>query len=129
MDKYETRARYNIAETCACSISISDLVSLSESADNNNTSSPTISTSSLPSPLSHLANTKLTYGSIRGSAALRTNIATNLYSSLHSARGPGPAGQPKLSQENILITSGAISGQLPRLDIGPATTVICHYPI
>ena len=30
MDKYETRAKYNIAETCAASISIDDLIGLSE---------------------------------------------------------------------------------------------------
>jgi len=50
MDKYETTAKYNIAESCAASISVEDLCSLSEE--------------NAGSPLS--ISTKLTYGAIRG---------------------------------------------------------------
>lgn len=117
MDKYETQAKYNIAETCACSISISDLVSLSEQA-NTSPSALSLSTSS----------TKLSYGSIRGSSALRTNIA-NLYSARSTASSPLST-RPRLTPENILITSGAISANFLVLYtlLSAGDHVICHYP-
>ena len=80
MDTHETHAKYNIAETCVASISLEDLRSLSENKTGEICSS----------------STKLTYGTIRGSEKLRTNLA-NLY----SARKPFQA-------ENILITPGAV---------------------
>ena len=64
MDDHETKAKYNIAETCCASISLDDLASLSEQ-----TNEPLIS-----------FQMKLTYGEIPGLKDLRVNLA-NLYSS------------------------------------------------
>lgn len=103
MDKYETTAKYNIAETCAASISIEDLCSFDEERR---------------SPLS--LSTKLTYGAIRGSEKLRSNLAR-----LYSSKAPSP-----LPLENILITNGAIAANFLVLYtlVGPGDHVICHYP-
>jgi len=106
MDKYEvTPGVLNIAETCAASISIDDLVGLCE--DRN-----------IPHPLD--TSTKLTYGAIRGSQALRERLA-----SLYSARVSTP-----LPTENILITPGAIAANflLFYALIGPGDHVVCMHP-
>jgi aspartate/methionine/tyrosine aminotransferase len=106
MDKYETTPNVlNIAETCAASISIDQLVSLCEDPG-------------VPPPLS--TSTVLTYGPIRGSEQLRGNLA-NLY----SARVTSP-----LSPENVLITPGAISANFLVFFklINPGDHVICTYP-
>jgi aspartate/methionine/tyrosine aminotransferase len=106
MDKYETTPGVlNIAETCAASISIDDLVGLCEDPN-------------VPQPLS--TSTKLTYGAIRGSQALRERLA-----SLYSARVSSP-----LSTDNILITPGAIAANflLFYTLIGPCDHVICVHP-
>jgi aspartate/methionine/tyrosine aminotransferase len=106
MDKYETvPGVLNIAETCAASISIDDLVGLCEDPNT-------------PIPLS--TSTKLTYGPIRGSDALRERLA-----SLYSARVSSP-----LPAENILITPGAISANFLLLYtlIGPGDHVVCMHP-
>lgn len=106
MDKYETTPGVlNIAETCVSSISIDELVGLCE--DKN-----------LPHPLN--TSTKLTYGPIRGSDALRERLA-----SLYSARTAAP-----LPTENVLITPGAISANflLFYALIGPGDHVICIHP-
>jgi aspartate/methionine/tyrosine aminotransferase len=106
MDKYETTPGVlNIAETCAASLSIDDLVALCE--DRN-----------VPQPLS--TSTKLTYGAIRGSQALRERLA-----SLYSARVSSP-----LSTDNVLITPGAIAANflLFYTLIGPSDHVICVHP-
>jgi aspartate/methionine/tyrosine aminotransferase len=106
MDKYETTPGVlNIAETCAASISIDDLVALCED-------------SNIPNPLN--TSTKLTYGAIRGSQALRERLA-----SLYSARVSSP-----LPTENILITPGAIAANFLLLYtlIGPGDHVICVHP-
>jgi aspartate/methionine/tyrosine aminotransferase len=106
MDKYEvTPGVINIAETCAASVSIDDLVAMCE--DKN-----------VPPPFS--ASTKLTYGAIRGSQVLRARLA-----SLYSARVSSP-----LPTENILITPGAIAANFLLLYtlIGPGDHVICVYP-
>ena len=104
MDKYENSVKYNIAETCCASISVQDLQNLSEQKD----------AVVIPSA------TKLTYGHIRGSPELRTNLA-NLYSSR--------AGTP-LPPENILITPGAIAANLLCCYalIKPGDHVVVHYP-
>ena len=103
MDEYETTAKYNIAETCAASISVEDLCSFDEEKR---------------SPLS--LSTKLTYGAIRGSEKLRSNLAR-----LYSAKAPTP-----LPPENVLITNGAIAANFLVLYtlVGPGDHVICHYP-
>lgn len=106
MDKYETTAKYNIAETCAASISIDDLLELSENR--------TQSQEALQS-----TKQKLTYGSIRGSENLRKNLA-----SLYSARASG------LTSEGVLITNGAIVANFLTLYalVGTGDHVICQYP-
>lgn len=104
MDAYETSAKYNIAETCAASISLEDLKGLSENKSK-----------SVWDP-----STKLTYGAIRGSENLRSDLA-RLYSS--KSASPLPAG-------NILITPGAIAANHLLLYslVGRGDHVICHYP-
>ena len=104
MDTYETSAKYNIAETCAAPISLDDLHRLSEKPD------------SAILPLS----TKLTYGSIRGSDSLRSNL-----SELYSAKTTAP-----LPKENILVTAGAIAANFLVLYalLKPGDHVICHWP-
>lgn len=104
MDEYETTAKYNIAETCAASISVEDLGSLSDQRGG--------------SPLS--LSTKLTYGPIRGSQKLRSNLAK-----LYSSKAPSP-----LPAENVLITNGAIAANFLLLYtlVGPGDHVICHHP-
>ena len=106
MDEYETTPGVlNIAETCATSISIDDLVALCEDPN-------------IPHPIN--TSTKLTYGAIRGSPALRERLA-----SLYSARVSSP-----LSPENILITPGAIAANFLLLYtlIGPGDHIICVHP-
>lgn len=111
MDEHETTATYNLAETCCASISLADLQNLSEqpATDNSNSISPFFS-----------ANTKLTYGSIRGSEALRGHL-----SRLYSVKTP-----TVLPPDNILITSGAIQGNflLHYALVQPGDHVIVHYP-
>lgn len=106
MDKYETTAKYNTAETCCASISIDDLRTLSEDKDTD--------------PLSKLKSTKLSYGAIRGSDELRGTLA-NLY----SVKTPTP-----LPKDNVLIAAGAIQANFLALYtlVGPGDHVICHYP-
>jgi aspartate/methionine/tyrosine aminotransferase len=106
MDKYETvPGVLNIAETCAASISIDDLVALCEDPN-------------IEPPLK--TSTKLTYGAIRGSDTLRGRLA-----SLYSVRVGSP-----LPLDNILITPGAISANFLLLYtlIGPGDHVVCIYP-
>jgi aspartate/methionine/tyrosine aminotransferase len=106
MDKYETTPGVlNISETCAASISIDDLVALCEDPN----TPPPISTS-----------TKLTYGAIQGSDALRERL-----SSLYSSRLPSP-----LPKENVLISPGAIAANFLVLYtlVKPGDHVICVYP-
>ena len=104
MDKYETKAQYNVAESCAASISLEELQQLSDDKS---------------SPL-NVSSRKLTYGDIRGSNELRTNLA-NLYSSKSST---------PLRVEDIIITPGAIAANLAVLYalVGKGSHVVCHYP-
>ena len=104
MDDYETTAKFNIAETCAASISLDDLQALSDDK------SSTILTST----------TKLTYGSIRGSEKLRSTLA-----SLYSSKISSP-----LRAVDVLITPGAIVANFLVFYtfIGKEDHVICHYP-
>ncbi|KAJ9644039.1 hypothetical protein H2201_006626 [Coniosporium apollinis] len=105
MDDYETKCKYNIAETCCASISLDQLHELSEDKS---------ASAVLPS------SKKLDYGAIRGSQALRNNL-----SRLYSSR----VGTP-LPADNILITSGAIAANhlVFYSLVGPGDHVICHYP-
>lgn len=105
MDEYQPSAKYDIAETCAASISIDDLVGLSE----RRPTGPLIP-----------ASLKLTYGDIRGSEQLRTNLA-----GLYSARASSP-----MSKEDIIVTPGAIAANFLVFYslISAGDHVICHYP-
>jgi aspartate/methionine/tyrosine aminotransferase len=106
MDKYEVTPNVlNIAETCVASISVDDLIGLSEDKD-------------AEGPIN--TSTKLTYGPIRGSDALRQRLA-----SLYSVRV-----DVALPHENILITPGAIAANFLVLYslIKPGDHVICVYP-
>ncbi|QIW97732.1 hypothetical protein AMS68_003250 [Peltaster fructicola] len=107
MDAHETTAKYQLAETCCASLSIDELIALSEKKDVSSTD------------VLHTA-TAQGYGEIRGSSELRQNL-----SRLYSSR----AGSPLL-QDNILITPGAIAANYLALYalIGPGDRVICHYP-
>ncbi len=104
MDTYETTAKFNIAETCAASISLEKLKELSEDKSTEIWDHSTV----------------LTYGPIRGSEKLRSNLA-NLYSS----KAPSP-----LHPEHVLITPGAIAANLTVFYglIGKGDHVVCHYP-
>ncbi|KAK2598544.1 hypothetical protein N8I77_011949 [Diaporthe amygdali] len=106
MDEYETTPGVlNIAETCAASVSIDDLGTLSTGKH-----------SASPVNLS----TKLTYGAIRGSEKLRGRVAA-LYET---------DGAPPLSADNLLITQGAIVANFLLLYtlIGPGDHAVCVYP-
>jgi aspartate/methionine/tyrosine aminotransferase len=120
MDAHETSAKINIAETCCASISVDDLRSLSEDKQTN--------------PIQTSA--KLTYGQIRGSVALRTNIAnsyhdrsnpTNNSLSSPAAVVDDDAGLPA---DNVLVTPGAIHANFLLLYtlVSAGDHVICHYP-
>ena len=104
MDEHEVTAKYNVAETCAASVSVEDLMNLSDDKT--------------LAPFSNA--TKLTYGPTRGSEKLRGNLAR-----LYSAKVMNP-----LSPDNVLITPGAIAANflLYYSLIGPGDHVICHYP-
>ncbi|EGR48425.1 Aspartate/tyrosine/aromatic aminotransferase [Trichoderma reesei QM6a] len=102
MDLYEcTPGILNVAETCAESVSIDQLIQLSEDKATN--------------PLQ--TSTVLTYGAIRGSSTLRQRIAS-LYKGEH------------LSAESVLITQGAIAANFLVFYglVGPGDHVICVYP-
>lgn len=106
MDRYETDAKYNLAETCCASISLNDL----------------LTHSGQETALVDF-DQKQVYGAIRGSSALRSNIA-NLYSADHS----NPV-DPVLF-DHVLVTNGAIQANFLALYtiVGPGDHAICHYP-
>jgi aspartate/methionine/tyrosine aminotransferase len=102
MDTYETTPGVlNIAETCVESVSIDELVQLS-----NDKATIPLQTSAV-----------LTYGAIRGSSTLRERIA-----SLYEGK--------QLSSDNVLITQGAIAANFLVFYglVGPGDHVICVYP-
>jgi aspartate/methionine/tyrosine aminotransferase len=107
MDKYETVAKYNIAETCCASVSIDELLSLSESK--STAASSLLDTAAIQN-----------YGDIRGNATLKSHLS-RLYSS--------KVGTP-LPADNILIQPGAIAANFlvfyALLKLGDH--VVCHYP-
>ncbi|KAF3388557.1 Capreomycidine synthase [Penicillium rolfsii] len=103
MDLYENDAKHNLAETCCASISLDDLQTFSGSETDLIDYSQ-----------------KQVYGAIRGSGALRSNIA-RLYSSATS--------EP-LRPDDVLVTNGAIQANFLALytNVGAGDHVICHYP-
>jgi aspartate/methionine/tyrosine aminotransferase len=104
MDEHENDCKYNLAETCCASISIDQLKDLCDDENRQvfDTSKP------------------LTYGAIRGSNDLRTNLAR-----LYSAKVTAP-----LSPESILTTPGANQANYLTTYalVGKGDHVICHYP-
>ncbi|KAJ0329849.1 hypothetical protein COL5a_003674 [Colletotrichum fioriniae] len=117
MDEYETTPGcLNIAETCAASVSVNDLVTLSEDKH-------------APGPVD--LSTKLVYGPIRGSARLRQRVAA-----LCSGAGAGAgsdsddANPGVLCENDVLITQGAIGANFLLLYtlVNSGDHVICVYP-
>ena len=78
MNRYETKAKYNIAETCVESLTVEELLNLSQDPSG---------------AMRNIAGIKLTYGEIPGSGELRRAIAS-LYKSM--------------DEDNVLITQGGI---------------------
>lgn len=107
MDAYEHSAKYNIAETCCASITIDQLQALAEDPAERSVNVLTTSDA-------------LTYGSIRGSDALRKNL-----SRLYSSKTASP-----LPEDNILITPGAIMANTLTFYslVGPGDHVVVHHP-
>ena len=104
MDAYETTPGVlNVAETCAASVSIDDLVDMARGPAKN--------------PID--TSIKLTYGSIPGSQTLRERVAVHC-----------SAGEVQLKAEDVIITQGAIAANFLSLYtlIGPGDHVICVYP-
>lgn len=100
MNAYEMEAVYNIAETCVDSLTLEELISLSDEPE---------------SFLRSLLNRKLTYGHIEGSPEFRSQIA-----SLYKTVKP----------ENILVTNGAIGANFLLLFtlVKPGDEVISVHP-
>ena len=100
MALHETRVTYNLAETCAESMSLRELLEVCGKGRDF---------------LDELLNSKFTYGEVLGSGALRREIA-ELY----------PSGDP----EEILITHGAIEANYLVFHalISPRDTVIVAFP-
>jgi aspartate/methionine/tyrosine aminotransferase len=106
MDLYETTPNVlNVAETCCSSISLDELSGFSDDKQ---------------SPVHIPTSQKLTYGSIRGSSALRQRVAE-----LCSDRS-----RKELTEDDIIITQGAINANFLVLYslVGPGDHVICVYP-
>ncbi|KAL3462178.1 pyridoxal phosphate-dependent transferase [Aspergillus heterothallicus] len=120
MDTHETWAKHNLAETCCASLSLQDLLDLSKPTSSSpSTTTTSTSTSTSPACERTLINftAPQTYGAIRGSPTLRSRIA-DLYNS------------SALSEENILVTNGAIQANFLALYtlIKPGDHVIVQYP-
>jgi aspartate/methionine/tyrosine aminotransferase len=100
MDRYENTCRYNLAETCVESLTVSELLRLTGRAGTLEDA---------------LAGLKLTYGSIPGSEALRSQIA-----SLYDRQKP----------ESILVTHGAIGANalVYQALVEPGDRVISFLP-
>ncbi|GAW11741.1 hypothetical protein ANO14919_010910 [Xylariales sp. No.14919] len=113
MDTYEnTPGVLNIAETCASSISVSQLGEFySDGGDG------------LAPPIVDFAR-PMTYGAIRGSDELRRNIAA-LYS---DERGADDA--DGLSSADIIVTQGAIAANhlVFYTLVGPGDHIVCIFP-
>ncbi len=118
MDAYEnTPGVLNIAETCASSISVSQL---GEFHSNN-------SAVAAAAPAAILDFSRpMTYGAIRGSAELRQNIAA-LYS---EDDDDADADADALTPDEVLVTQGAIAANhlVFYALVGPGDHVVCVFP-
>ncbi|KAL2813007.1 pyridoxal phosphate-dependent transferase [Aspergillus granulosus] len=108
MDAHETWATYNLAETCCASISLDDLIALS----NPNAAIKKADGGGL---LNYTQ--KQTYGPIRGSSVLRSRIA-DFYDT------------PTVQEGHVLITNGAIQANFLTLFtlVKPGDHIIVQYP-
>lgn len=124
MDAYETTPGVlNIAETCARSISIRELLALHTENENENGGGSAASASA-SSEIFDLS-TPLTYGAIRGSDALRHNIAA-LY-----AQDENKSNQASIVAPNdVIMTQGAIAANhlVFYTLVGPGDHVVCVFP-
>ncbi|KAG7438198.1 Capreomycidine synthase [Fusarium oxysporum f. sp. raphani] len=105
MDEYETTpGALNVAETCAASVSIDDLVGMCKDPK-------------AQGPID--TRLKLTYGPIPGSNALRERIAAQCSTE-----------DTKLAAKDIVVTQGAIGANFLALYslVGPNDHVVCVYP-
>lgn len=100
MNRYETKAKYNIAETCVESLKVEELLNLSQDP---------------AGAMRNIAEIKLTYGEIPGSGELRKAVAS-LYKSMN--------------ENNVLITQGGIGANfLTQFSlVNPGDGVISVYP-
>lgn len=107
MDAYETSATYQLAETCCASVSIADLMSLSD--DKATTASDILD-----------VNRKQTYGEIAGHTPLRETVA-----SIYAAESAD-----RIGAQDILITPGAIAANtIAALAlVTKGDHVICQFP-
>ncbi|KAI1361826.1 PLP-dependent transferase [Xylaria arbuscula] len=110
MDEYETTPGVlNIAETCACSVSIAQLSEFHAE----------------PSSILDFSR-PMTYGAILGSDELRRNIAS-LYA---EEQDDGVKSAPPVSAEDVIVTQGAIAANhlVFYSLVGPGDHVVCVYP-
>ncbi|OAA55023.1 aminotransferase, class i/classii [Niveomyces insectorum RCEF 264] len=141
MDTYETTPGVlNIAETCAASVSIADLVALADTEAKRTAAAaaaaaaaaggqPSASAPTAADPLAALATTKLTYGAIRGSATLRQVAALIDGGGREEERDDDDDVVP-LPPDNVVITQGAIAANhlLFYALLGAGDHVVCVYP-
>ncbi len=102
MNRYEDDAKYNIAETCVESLKVGELLDIASIQRNEF--------------FETLSDTKLTYGAIPGSTALREEI-TKLY-------------HKKKTMDNVIVTNGGIGANFLALFtlVGPGDEVVALYP-
>ncbi|MEM7094932.1 MAG: aminotransferase [Actinomycetota bacterium] len=100
MDEWETRCELNLAETCVRSLTIAELLHLTDRS---------------PDALHELLDLKLTYGDITGSPRLRTAIAA-----LYTDRSP----------DDVVLTHGTIGANMlvHRAMVSPGDRVIAVVP-
>lgn len=100
MNAYENEAVYNIAETCVDSLTLRELISMSDNPEEF---------------IKSLYDRKLTYGHIEGSPDFRENIS-KLYKSMKA--------------ENVLVMNGAIGANFLVMYslVKPGDRVICVHP-
>ncbi|MBS0393260.1 MAG: aminotransferase [Proteobacteria bacterium] len=100
MNEFETRCRYNLAETCVASLTVAELLDLAGAR---------------ATLMDELLPLKMTYGAIEGSERLRSAIAA-----LYDSQRPG----------NVLVTHGAIGANalVYQALVGPGDRVVSVVP-
>ncbi|KAI0107744.1 PLP-dependent transferase [Nemania sp. FL0031] len=128
MDAHEnTPGVLNISETCASSISLSQLADLRHADGDGDRASGSAAQQRSILDFSR----PMTYGAIRGSEELRRNIAA-LYSSDLSdgSTGTGVDDGDRVAPDDVLVTQGAIAANhlVFYALVGPGDHVVCVYP-